>query len=163
MTRQLSRSIPSISAHFKFDARHAAAERTPTGRAVVIGGGMAGLMAAQVLSRHFAQVTIVDRDHLTESPEARHGVPQARHPHTLMVRGQEILEQHFPGLTDELIQQGALPIDASREVAFYVAGDWHRPTRHADTMAIAMSRPLLETTIYRRVTANPRISIKSAH
>ena len=63
-------------------------------------------MAAQVLSQHFAQVTIVDRDHLTETPEVRNGVPQARHPHTLMVRGQEILEQHFPGLTDELIGAG---------------------------------------------------------
>ena len=163
MTHQFTRSFPSISAHFKFDARHAAAERTLAGRAVVIGGGMAGLMAAQVLSRHFTQVTLLDRDHLTETPEVRNGVPQARHPHTLMVRGQEILEQHFPGLTDELIRRGALPIDASREVAFYVAGDWHRPTRHADTMAIAMSRPLLETTIYGRVAANPRITIRPAH
>ena len=162
MASQLSQSILSISAHFKFDARHAA-ERTPAGRAIVIGGGMAGLMAAQVLSRHFSQVTIVDRDHLSETPEVRSGVPQARHPHTLMVRGQEILEQHFPGLTDELVAQGALSIDASREVAFYVAGNWHQPTRHADTMAIALSRSLLESIIYQRVAANPRIAIKPAH
>ena len=108
MTNQLSQSILSISAHFKFDARSRCRERTLAGRAIVIGGGMAGLMAAQVLSQHFAQVTIVDRDHLSETPEVRSGVPQARHPHTLMVRGQEILEQHFPGLTDELIGQGAL-------------------------------------------------------
>jgi 2-polyprenyl-6-methoxyphenol hydroxylase-like FAD-dependent oxidoreductase len=73
------------------------------------------------------------------------------------------MEQHFPGLTTELIEQGARLINASREVDFYVAGDWHKPTRHADTMAMALSRPLLETTIYRRVRANPRISIKSAH
>src|SRR5512139_2802575 len=163
MTTQLSRSILSISAHFKFDARSANGGQASAGKAIVIGGGMAGLMAAQVLSQHFAQVTIVDRDHLTESSEVRNGVPQARHPHTLMVRGQEILEQHFPGLTSELIGQGALPIDASREVAFFVAGDWRQPTRHADTMAIAMSRPLLESTIYRRVLANPRIQIKHAH
>ena len=161
MTHQLSRSIMSISAHFKFDAPQVTAERTSTGQAIVIGGGMAGLMAAQVLSRHFKQVTIIDRDQLRETPEVRNGVPQARHPHTLMVRGQEILERHFPGVTAELLAQGALPIDASREVEFFVAGDWHRPTRHADTMAIAMSRPLLEATIYRRVAANPRISIKS--
>src|SRR5512136_1064768 len=153
MTNQLSRSILSISAHFKYDARSINSGQASPGRALVIGGGMAGLMAAHVLGQHFAQVTLVDRDHLTETPEVRNGVPQARHPHTLMVRGQEILEQHFPGLTHELIEQGALPIDASREVAFYVAGNWHQPTRHADTMAIAMSRPLLETTIYRRVAA----------
>jgi 2-polyprenyl-6-methoxyphenol hydroxylase-like FAD-dependent oxidoreductase len=163
MTTQLSRSFQSISAHFKFDARSFNGEQAPAGQAIVIGGGMSGLMAAQVLSQHFAKVTIVDRDHLTESLEVRNGVPQARHPHTLMVRGQEILEQHFPGLTGDLIGQGALPIDASREVAFFVAGDWYKPTRHADTMAIAMSRPLLEMAIYRRVRANPRIQIRHAH
>jgi 2-polyprenyl-6-methoxyphenol hydroxylase-like FAD-dependent oxidoreductase len=163
MATQLSRSILSVSAHFKFDARSANSGPAPAGQAIVIGGGMSGLMAAQVLSRHFAQVTIIDRDHLTEQPEARNGAPQARHPHTLMVRGQEILEQHFPGLTGELIGQGALPIDASREVAFFVAGDWYKPIRHADTMGIAMSRPLLEATIYRRVLANPHIQIKHAH
>ncbi len=158
MAKPSSRSIFSISTHFKFDAR-----RVSAGQAVVVGGGIGGLLAAQVLSHHFEQVTIVDRDHLSEKPEFRRGVPQARHPHTLMLRGQEILEQHFPGLTDELLAQGALSIDASREVAFYVAGNWRTPTRHADTMAIAMSRPLLETTIYRRVMANPRIQIKHAH
>jgi flavin-dependent dehydrogenase len=163
MAHQLSRSIRSISTHFKLDARSINGDPTTAGQAIVIGGGMAGLMAAQVLSKHFAEVTIVDRDHLTGSPEVRNGVPQARHPHTLLVRGQEILEQHFPGLTAELIAQGALPIDASREVAYFVAGDWRKPTRHADTMAIAMSRPLLETTIYRRVLTNPRVQIKHVH
>jgi threonine dehydrogenase-like Zn-dependent dehydrogenase len=69
MTTQLSRSILSISAHFKFDARSVNGGQTPAGQAIVIGGGMAGLMAAQVLSQHFAQVTIVDRDHLTETPD----------------------------------------------------------------------------------------------
>jgi hypothetical protein len=80
-----------------------------------------------------------------------------------MVRGQEILEQHFPGLSDELLARGALPIDASRDVAFFVAGDWHKPTRHADTLALAMSRAWLETTVYQRVVANPRVQIKHAH
>ena len=139
---------------------------TDSGRAthaLIIGGGMAGLFAARVLSDTFDHVTIVDRDRLSDKPEARQGVPQAHHPHTLMVRGQDILEQHFPGLTAELIAHGALPIDASREVAFYVAGKWRTPTRHADTMSIAMSRPLLEATIYRRVAANPRVEIIHAH
>ncbi len=137
--------------------------RSHARHALVIGGGMAGLIAARVLSDTFERVTIVDRDRLSDKPAARQGVPQARHPHTLMKRGQDILEQHFPGLTKDLLAHGALPIDASREVAFYVAGQWRKPTRHADTMSIAMSRPLLEATIYRHVTANPRIEIMHAH
>ncbi len=163
MTMQLSQSNPPPLARFISEAQAINGELTSTGEAIVIGGGMAGLMAAQVLSRHFARVTIVDRDHWPEAPEARQGVPQARHPHTLMVRGQEILEQHFPGLTSELIEHGALQIDASREVAFFVAGDWRKPTRHADTMAIAVSRPLLEMIVSRRVLANPRIQRRYAH
>jgi 2-polyprenyl-6-methoxyphenol hydroxylase-like FAD-dependent oxidoreductase len=137
--------------------------RSRAGHALIIGSGIAGLIAARVLSDTFDRVTIVDRDYLSDKPEARQGVPQARHPHTLMKRGQDILEQHFPGLTADLLAHGALPIDASREVAFYVAGQWRKPTRHADTMSIAMSRPLLEATIYRHVTANPRIEIMAAH
>ncbi len=163
MANHLLRSIQSISTHFTLDARSLSGRLEPAGQVIVIGGGMAGLMAAQVLSQHFRQVIIIDRDRLTELPKVRNGVPQARHPHTLMMRGQAILEKQFPGLTAELIEEGALPIDASREIAFYVAGGWHTPTRHDNTLALALSRPLLESTVYRRVRANPRIQIKHAH
>ncbi|HZN11668.1 MAG TPA: 2-polyprenyl-6-methoxyphenol hydroxylase-like oxidoreductase, partial [Blastocatellia bacterium] len=37
-------------------------------QAVVIGGSLAGMLAARVLSRHFARVTIVERDRLPEGP-----------------------------------------------------------------------------------------------
>ena len=75
--------------------------------AVVIGSGIAALTAARVLTDHFAQVTIIERDRLPDTPQFRRGVPQAQHAHTLPVRGQALLEQQFPGLTDELIGQGA--------------------------------------------------------
>src|SRR5581483_10855914 len=42
--------------------------------AIVIGGSMAGLLAARVLSDHFDQVTILDRDRFPEGPEVRKGV-----------------------------------------------------------------------------------------
>ena len=38
--------------------------------AVVLGAGMAGLLAARVLAGHFGQVTVVDRDRLPEHPRA---------------------------------------------------------------------------------------------
>src|SRR5215472_11987027 len=47
--------------------------------AVVIGGSMAGLLAARVLADHFANVTIVERDQFPAEPVARSGVPQDRH------------------------------------------------------------------------------------
>ena len=51
--------------------------------AVVIGASMAGLLAARVLSEHFEQVTIIERDRITSDTEVRKGVPQAQHVHVL--------------------------------------------------------------------------------
>ncbi|MDX6648038.1 MAG: hypothetical protein QOK40_3765, partial [Miltoncostaeaceae bacterium] len=45
--------------------------------ALVIGGGVAGLVCAEVLSRHFAHVTLLERDRLQGRAAARRGVPQA--------------------------------------------------------------------------------------
>ncbi len=55
--------------------------------ALVIGGGMAGLLAARVLAEYFEQVTIVERDHFPHKPTFRAGVPQSRHLHVLLRRG----------------------------------------------------------------------------
>ena len=47
-------------------------------RAVVVGGGLAGMLAARVLSDHFDAVTLLERDRFPESPAARKGLPQGR-------------------------------------------------------------------------------------
>ena len=77
---------------------HAATQKAPFVRAVVIGGSVAGLTAAQVLSNHFDQVTVIERGPMADGLEFPKGVPQARHPHVLLVRGEQILEGLFPGL-----------------------------------------------------------------
>ncbi|HEX5058877.1 MAG TPA: hypothetical protein VFV99_05925 [Kofleriaceae bacterium] len=53
-------------------------------RAVVMGGSMAGLLAARVLAEYASEVVIVDRDQFPVQPEFRSGVPQARHAHALL-------------------------------------------------------------------------------
>lgn len=137
--------------------------QTATRQAVVIGSSIAGLLAAHVLQQYFDQVTIIDRDRLPQTAEFRSGVPQARHPHTLLRRGHQILEKHFPGLTGELIALGAIPIEANRELAYFREGEWRLPGRHEDTLSIACSRPLLESVIYHRVAANPRVEVIPLH
>ena len=77
--------------------------------AIVIGGSIAGMLAARVLSDHFARVTVLDRDHLPDSPEPRKGVPQAEHVHVLLRRGLLIMEQLFPNLDDDLKQADQIP------------------------------------------------------
>ena len=45
------------------------------GDAIVIGGSMAGLLAARVLADYFKTVTVIERDERSERPEPRRGVP----------------------------------------------------------------------------------------
>jgi len=62
--------------------------RRPENRhAVVLGGSLAGLLAARVLSDHFEHVTLIERDVYPETPETRRGIPQANHVHGLLLRG----------------------------------------------------------------------------
>ena len=77
-------------------------------RAIVVGGGMAGLSAARVLSDRFSQVVLLDRDELPDDANPRPGVPQGKHPHGLLLGGLKALEHLFPGFGDELRQAGAV-------------------------------------------------------
>ena len=52
--------------------------------AVVVGGGLAGMLAARVLSDHFDSVTLLERDRFPETPAGRKGLPQGRHAHVLL-------------------------------------------------------------------------------
>src|SRR5688500_10089018 len=75
--------------------------------AVVIGAGMAGLLAARVLSEAYDQVTVVERDALPALGQGRRGVPQGRHAHVLLLSGQDALEELLPGFVGELVVEGA--------------------------------------------------------
>ena len=92
--------------------------------AVVVGGSMAGLFAARVLADASGAVTVLDRDRLPDEPIGRNGVPQAHHFHTLLKAGRATLEDLFPGFCEDLLKTGAVKVDASREVKFYMEGDF---------------------------------------
>jgi 2-polyprenyl-6-methoxyphenol hydroxylase-like FAD-dependent oxidoreductase len=129
------------------------------GMAVVIGASMAGLCTAKILAERFDQVTIIDRDRLPTEIEWRHQVPQGRHPHLLLYAGTRLLEGWFPGIVDELEAAGAIDIDVCRDAYWYQSGGVMR--RPVSTMrGPAMSRPLLEGTIRRRIEAIPHVTIR---
>jgi 2-polyprenyl-6-methoxyphenol hydroxylase-like FAD-dependent oxidoreductase len=119
-------------------------------QAIVIGGSMAGLLAARVLSDHFDQVTIVERDRLPNGPAFRPGVPQSRHAHALPARGQQLLEQLFPGLGAELDAAGAVSAEIPGDVLWMTAAGWcHR--FQPGLQGICLSRELLEWQVRRRL------------
>lgn len=114
--------------------------------AITIGGGIAGLLAARVLIDYFDQVTVIERDCFSEVPQPRQGVPQSYHPHVLLVQGQMILEQFFPGIREELLQQGALSLDWAADFRWLLLGNW-TPRFSSDIISCACTRNLLEATM----------------
>jgi 2-polyprenyl-6-methoxyphenol hydroxylase-like FAD-dependent oxidoreductase len=126
--------------------------------AVVIGASIAGLLHAQVLSRHFARVTLIERDALPDGPEHRPGVPQSRHVHVMLKRGHDLLERFFPGLADEELAAGAPRIDWAREQYWYFAGGY-RPRFQYHPIP-ALSRVCLEWLVRKRVLAARNIELR---
>jgi 2-polyprenyl-6-methoxyphenol hydroxylase-like FAD-dependent oxidoreductase len=129
--------------------------------AVVIGGSIAGLLAARVLTDHFRTVTIVERDRLPFAPAARTGAPQSAHQHVLLQRGLQITEALFPGISQELIAAGAPVVDMAADVAWLTAAGWG-VRFESDLKMVASSRELLEWSIRRRLTAQDGIRFVEA-
>lgn len=126
--------------------------------AVVLGGSLAGLLAARVLADHFDQVTVIERDAYPETTEARKGIPQANHVHGLLARGREILEELFPGVQDEMIAAGAPVVDIANEIAWFTPAGWG-VRFPSELMVLAFTRPLLDLHVRRRLAKNPRVRI----
>jgi 2-polyprenyl-6-methoxyphenol hydroxylase-like FAD-dependent oxidoreductase len=126
-------------------------------KAIVIGASMAGLLAARVLSDHFEQVTLVERDVFPPPGENRKGVPQGKHTHVLLERGRQIMESYLPGLTNELIEKRAALIeDVGRDVR-WLQGNAYLQPGVSGISGIGVSRPTLEGLVRRRVLALPNV------
>lgn len=129
-------------------------------RAVVIGGSIAGLLTGQALSATFDEVVVVERDDLdTTSREVRRGVPQARHPHTLLRRGEQILNTLFPGITDDLIRHGAVVMPMERVWWWQQMG--YRAAVPDAAPIISCSRPLLEFLVREHVGGNGAVELRT--
>ncbi|GAA1997249.1 FAD-dependent oxidoreductase [Catenulispora subtropica] len=120
-----------------------AEERT---RAVVLGGSIAGLFAARVLADAYDEVLVVDRDALVGVAGPRRGRPQGRHINAMHVRGRVVMEELYPGITDQLIADGTPYGDFSGSVRWYFRG---RPVKRADIgyIAVPATAPLMERRI----------------
>ncbi|CAG7653844.1 FAD-dependent oxidoreductase [Paenibacillus allorhizosphaerae] len=77
------------------------------GKALVIGGSIAGLLTARVLSDYYEEVLIIDKDDFPDKPEDRAGTPHGFHPHRFTQRGKQITERLFPGYENDLLTLGA--------------------------------------------------------
>ncbi|GBD32126.1 Putative epoxidase LasC [bacterium HR33] len=129
--------------------------------AIVIGASMGGLLAARALADFYQQVTLVERDTFPPIGENRKGVPQGRHTHALLLRGGEILEGMFPGLTADLMARGAPFLDRpEQELIWFDGGGYHARFTNEDGRngALMVSRPLLEGYVRQRLLALPNVT-----
>lgn len=126
-------------------------------RALVLGGSIAGLLAARVLAEAYRHVLVVDRDQLLGVRSPRRGVPQGPHVHGLLARGQQILEDLFPGFTRDAITAG-IPTGDLGELRWFFGG---RRTRPASTglVCVSATRPLLESRIRDRTTGLDNVEL----
>jgi 2-polyprenyl-6-methoxyphenol hydroxylase-like FAD-dependent oxidoreductase len=126
-------------------------------RAVVLGGSMAGLLAARVLADAYTEVVVIERDELSRAAAHRRGAPQSRHIHGLLAAGQQALEELFGGLTAELVDLGAPAGDMLGDVRVYFGGHRLQPGP-SGLLALQAGRPMLEACLRARVRALPAVT-----
>lgn len=128
--------------------------------AIVMGGSMAGLLAARVLSDHFNTVTLLERDAFPVGDESRKGVPQGQQPHALLAKGYEILSGLFPDLPDALRDGGAVFLEMGKDMRWFHDGGY-RVSTPIGLGGPFMSRPFLERLVRERVQALPNVRVFS--
>ncbi|MCG8915231.1 FAD-dependent monooxygenase [Actinokineospora sp. PR83] len=135
------------------------------GQAVVLGAGIAGLVAARVLAEHYDEVVVVERDELPDGPAHRRFVPQSHHAHGLLGSGRRALVGLFPGLSADLAAEGAItpgsgdPAMGDRSL-FVVRGDTTIRIPSWWSAGFAASRVLVEHAVRSRVRALPNVAVR---
>jgi flavin-dependent dehydrogenase len=140
----------------------------PGQQAIVVGGSIAGLIAARVLSDYFEQTLVLERDEIADQPVIHKSVPQGNHLHALLHGGLQVLSLLYPRFTEDLRQRGATQITVGRDIVWYLPdGKAYSPTGSvrapfdAKLEAYCASRGLIEFVIRKRTTAIPNVRFES--
>lgn len=132
-------------------------------RAVVIGAGLAGMLAAAALSTAVDEVVVLERDELPDGPEHRRGLPQGRHAHLLMAGGLAAMEDLLPGVSmrRRLLAAGAHEVSLSSGMVALSPEGWFRRWRHEGPRMITCSRALLDWVVRDVVTSRTRVELRT--
>ena len=133
--------------------------RRGRGSAVVIGGSIAGIAAAKVLTDSFERVTVLEKDAPHRRREGRPGAAQGWHLHHLLTAGQIELERQFPGIVDDMVREGAFKVDMAAQYRIRLGGSWKKPGT-SDIQIVCAGRPLLEWCVRRRLDGEPRVTFR---
>ncbi|MFH8218616.1 FAD-dependent monooxygenase [Streptomyces sp. NPDC018057] len=133
-------------------------------RAVVVGAGLAGMLAAAALSSAVDDVVVLDRDDLPDGPEHRKGLPQGRHAHLLMAGGLAAMEELVPGggVRERLLAAGAREIPLGSGMLALTSEGWFRRWRHDGPRVLSCTRALLDWTVRDLVLTRTGTEIRRA-
>ena len=134
-------------------------QRRGRGTAVVIGGSIAGIAAAKVLTESFDRVIVLEKDGRHSRREGRPGAAQGWHLHHLLTAGQIELERIFGGIVDDMVAEGAFKVDMADQYRIRLGGTWKKPGT-SDIQIVCAGRPLLEWCVRRRLDDEPRIEFR---
>ncbi|MGV9247180.1 NAD(P)/FAD-dependent oxidoreductase [Streptomyces sp. NPDC003710] len=123
-------------------------------RAVIIGAGLTGMLAAQALAGE-TDVVVVERDTLPDAPVPRRCLPQAHHVHLLWSGGADAIETLLPGTVKALTAYGARRIPLTTGMVAFSPQGWFRRWNDSHYV-IGCSRDLLDWVIRDQVLTGAR-------
>ena len=125
----------------------------------MLGASIVGLSAAGELSRLFEEGVVDDKDARSASLRSRRGVPQGTHVHSLLRHALNQLNDFFQGVTDTLVNAGAVRINFGYKFRTYLAdgGFQAKPTGLAGR---SLTRSFLKhyTAVHARAIENVRFA-----
>ncbi|MQS17821.1 FAD-binding monooxygenase [Streptomyces kaniharaensis] len=123
---------------------------------MVIGGGLAGTVAAWALRGYAERIVVVERDRYPAELAFRAGVPQGRHAHLVLEAGHRALEELMPGIKQELTDAGATKVAVSGDLRWLSSAGW-MADYPAQMAFLSCTRPVLDRTVLDRVRTEPSI------
>lgn len=122
-------------------------------RAIVIGGGVAGLLAARVLSERFAQVTVLERE------PAEHA--RAEHVYGVLAGGVSALEALFPGFSQRARERGGRCADVGLLSPWSMEGV-PLPRMETGLAGLLMARTALQRLLRELVLQDAHVELRQA-
>lgn len=129
-------------------------------RAVVVGGGLAGLLAARALLDSCEEVVLVERDEALGTGEVRRGLPHGGHLHNLLGRAQQEIEHLAPASLPALRNIGCGVVSVADATHVYEFG-LLMPKRPLGLTIHAAERRHIDQALCRVICSDERIDVRT--